>query len=133
MVKHKTKKLNFITRIKHLKTNLPAVLFALRDKRTPLLAKLVALLIIIYVLSPIDFIPDFIPFFGVVDDLVLIPILVFVLRSLTPQLVWNDAQKRSDSIWRKGRAKPIVNNKLFIFGGLIVLTLALYLFWLWRQ
>ena len=40
----------------------------LRDARTPMAAKLVTVLAILYVLSPIDLVPDFIPVLGWLDD-----------------------------------------------------------------
>jgi len=43
-----------------------------RDPRVPRYAKAVALLIAAYALSPIDLIPDFIPVFGLLDDVIVI-------------------------------------------------------------
>lgn len=40
----------------------------MRDERVPLSVKLIPIGILLYLLSPIDLIPDFIPFLGVVDD-----------------------------------------------------------------
>lgn len=39
-----------------------------------MLAKLVAVLVLAYALSPIDLIPDFIPLLGYLDDLILLPL-----------------------------------------------------------
>lgn len=49
---------------------------ALRDKRTPLAAKLLLLLALAYLLLPFDLVPDFIPVLGQIDDLVIVPTLV---------------------------------------------------------
>ena len=51
-------------RAKKLKTDIPAVFLALKDKRTPWYAKILAAVIVVYALSPIDLIPDFIPMLG---------------------------------------------------------------------
>lgn len=51
-------------RIRALKRETLALYFAVRDPRTPLLAKLVAGVVVAYALSPIDLIPDFIPVLG---------------------------------------------------------------------
>lgn len=40
----------------------------LRDARTPLAAKLIAVLAILYVISPVDLVSDFIPILGWLDD-----------------------------------------------------------------
>ncbi|MFL9841025.1 YkvA family protein [Sphingomonas sp. ST-64] len=61
-----------------------AVWLAVRDPRTPLLAKLVGLLVAAYALSPIDLIPDFIPVLGLVDDALLIPAGVWLFEKLVP-------------------------------------------------
>ena len=55
------------------------------DRRTPYIAKLCYVLIIIYAIMPFDFILDMIPIFGIVDDFILIPILFVVARYLTPR------------------------------------------------
>lgn len=52
---------------------------------TPVWLKGAMLLIPAYLLSPIDFIPDFIPLLGWLDDLVVIPLLVSWIVSMLPQ------------------------------------------------
>jgi uncharacterized membrane protein YkvA (DUF1232 family) len=52
---------------------------------TPLWLKGLMLLVPLYLISPIDLIPDFIPIAGWLDDLVIIPLLVSWLVSLLPQ------------------------------------------------
>ena len=61
-----------------------AVWLAVRDPRTPLLAKLFGVLVAAYALSPIDLIPDFIPVIGLLDDVILIPIGVWLFEKLLP-------------------------------------------------
>lgn len=55
-----------------LKRDIPAVYLALRSKRTPVIAKLLAGLTLMLALSPIDLIPDFIPVRGYLDDVLLL-------------------------------------------------------------
>jgi uncharacterized membrane protein YkvA (DUF1232 family) len=57
-----------------LKQELHALALAYKDPRVPWYAKLLALCIVAYVLSPIDLIPDFIPILGYLDDLILVPL-----------------------------------------------------------
>lgn len=45
---------------------------------TPLSAKILLLVAIVYFLSPIDLIPDFIPVFGYLDDLIIVPFLIWL-------------------------------------------------------
>ena len=58
--------------------------FGCRDERTPLYARLPAIISLIYLISPIDLIPDFIPFAGYVDDLIIVPLLLHLSFRLLP-------------------------------------------------
>jgi uncharacterized membrane protein YkvA (DUF1232 family) len=67
-----------------------AVLFKrlLRDERVPRRAKAVLALVIPYLLSPIDLIPDFIPVLGQLDDaLIVVAVFGYVARSAGRQVV----------------------------------------------
>lgn len=57
------------------------------DRRTPLFAKFCYLMIIGYAIMPFDFISDFIPVLGQVDDFILIPLFFIIARALTPKPV----------------------------------------------
>ena len=71
-----------------LKRDVLAVWIAARDPRTPRLAKVLALVVAAYALSPIDLIPDFVPVLGYLDDLVLLPLgLLLVVRMIPPDLM----------------------------------------------
>ena len=60
----------------------------LKDERTPARAKIFLGLAIAYLCMPFDLIPDFIPVIGHLDDVVIIPALVFAaLRSVPRELV----------------------------------------------
>jgi len=71
-----------------LKSEVVALHLATRDPRTPRLAKFVALAVVVYALSPIDLIPDFIPVLGLLDDLVLVPLgILWAIRLVPPPLM----------------------------------------------
>jgi uncharacterized membrane protein YkvA (DUF1232 family) len=56
---------------------------ALRHPLQPRWLKPAVVLMVLYVVSPVDLIPDAIPFLGVLDDLVLVPLAIrFVLGRL---------------------------------------------------
>ena len=59
----------------------------IRDPRCPLLAKLLLGLAVAYAASPIDLVPDFIPLFGHLDDLVVVPLLISAALALAPSEV----------------------------------------------
>jgi uncharacterized membrane protein YkvA (DUF1232 family) len=60
---------------------------ALRHPASPGWLKLGTALIVLYVLSPIDLIPDVLPFVGALDDIVLVPLAIrFLLKRLPPEI-----------------------------------------------
>lgn len=52
--------------------------------KTPMLAKALLWLAIGYLLLPFDLIPDFLPVIGQLDELVIIPLLLYLALKLTP-------------------------------------------------
>jgi uncharacterized membrane protein YkvA (DUF1232 family) len=61
--------------------------FALRHPEAPGWLKLGTAMIIVYVLSPIDLVPDVFPVLGAVDDLLLAPIAIrWLLKRLPPEI-----------------------------------------------
>lgn len=72
---------------KALKTEVVALYFAMKDQRTPLLAKVMIVITVSYALSPIDIIPDFIPVVGYLDDLIILPVMILISIKLIPQQV----------------------------------------------
>ena len=69
---------------KSLKRSIILLWLAARDPRTPLAAKLLAGFVAGYALSPIDLIPDFIPVLGLLDDLLLVPVGIWLALRLIP-------------------------------------------------
>jgi len=90
-------------RAKKLKTDIPAVFLALKDKRTPWYAKILAAVIVVYALSPIDLIPDFIPVLGYLDDLILLPALITWCIKCIPGEVLVDCRSRAEGMWGNGK------------------------------
>lgn len=75
-------------RVRTIKRDVHAVRLAARDSRTPRLAKVLALAVAAYAVSPIDLIPDFIPVLGYLDDLVIVPLgILLVVRLIPPELM----------------------------------------------
>ncbi len=58
--------------------------FALKHPQTPWHARAFAAILTAYALSPIDLIPDFIPVLGYLDDLIIVPVGVWLPPSLWP-------------------------------------------------
>lgn len=71
-----------------MKRDVVALWLAARDRRTPILAKIIAGGVAAYALSPIDLIPDFIPVLGYLDDLLIVPLgIALAIRMIPPPLV----------------------------------------------
>lgn len=92
-------------RARRLKSDIPAVFLALRDKETPLPAKILAGITVGYALSPIDLIPDFIPVLGQLDDLLLLPALAALTIRLIPAQVMERCRREAQRMWENGKPK----------------------------
>ena len=90
-------------RARKLKTDVPAVFMALKDKRTPWYAKIIAAVVVVYALSPIDLIPDFIPVLGALDDLIILPALIAWCVKCIPSEVFEDCRRRAEAAWESGK------------------------------
>lgn len=93
--------MNLKERAKQLKSDIPAIFLALKDRETPFLAKALAALIILYALSPIDLIPDFIPVLGYLDDLIILPVLITVTVKLIPKPIMERCRQEAVNQSRK--------------------------------
>jgi uncharacterized membrane protein YkvA (DUF1232 family) len=58
-----------------------------KHPQTPLLAKILLWLAVAYLLMPFDLIPDFLPVIGQLDDLIIVPLLLYCALKLTPSEV----------------------------------------------
>jgi len=105
-------------KVKILKEQIHVLRIAYTDKRTPFVAKLLIGLTIGYLLSPIDLIPDFIPVLGILDDLILVPILISISLKLIPKNVLLDAKNKLET-----NPETLKKNN-WLFAALIIL------FWL---
>jgi uncharacterized membrane protein YkvA (DUF1232 family) len=91
---------------KSIKREGVALWFAARDPRTPFWPKLVCAIVVAYALSPIDLIPDFIPVLGYVDDVLLLPALMWLAIRLMPPALMQENRLRADEWLREGKGKP---------------------------
>ena len=95
-------------RVKELKRETFTLYLACRHPRAPWYAKLLALIVVAYALSPIDLIPDFIPVLGYLDDLILIPLgLMLVIRLIPADVLAECRQKSGEIVGRATRAGKI--------------------------
>jgi len=79
-----------------LKRDVHAIYLASRDPRVPWYAKALAIAVAAYALSPIDLIPDVIPVIGYLDDLILLPLGIWLVVALIPRDIMVECRARAD-------------------------------------
>ncbi|PUE33508.1 YkvA family protein [Limnohabitans sp. Jir72] len=117
---------------RQIKQDVVAVYFAARDPRTPWFARMLALLVAAYALSPIDLIPDFIPVLGYLDDLLIVPLgLLAVIRLLPPDVLLEARMQATALLARpRSRAAAVCFVVVWLIGGAWLIHLALTQAWL---
>lgn len=117
--------MNLKERAKKLKTDVPAIFLALKDKDTPILAKIFAGITVAYALSPVDLIPDFIPVLGYLDDILILPVLAALTIKFIPKNIFEENKRKAKDLWKNGKPKrwyyavPIVLIWIIIAGIII--------------
>ncbi len=81
--------------------------FACRHPCTPTWLKALAFFVVAYALSPIDLVPDFIPVLGYLDDVILLPVLIWLVVRYLPESVALDCRQQADDWMAERKAKPV--------------------------
>jgi uncharacterized membrane protein YkvA (DUF1232 family) len=89
-------------RARTIKTDVHAVYLAVRDPRVPWFAKMLGIAVAAYALSPIDLIPDFVPVLGYLDDLIIVPLGIWLVVALVPSEVMTEYRIKA----REAAARP---------------------------
>jgi uncharacterized membrane protein YkvA (DUF1232 family) len=103
-------KMRWRERARRLRTELYALALAARHRRTPWYAKLAVAGLVVYAVTPVDFVPDIVPVLGLVDDLIFVPLAIAVAIRLVPPAVL--AECRAAATERAAASK--VNRRLII-------------------
>ena len=112
-----------------VKRDAVALFLAARDSRTPWYAKALAGLIAAYALSPIDLIPDFIPIVGYLDDLVIIPLGIWIVIRLMPADLMREFRAEATRM----EARPNSRAGAFIVVAVWFVSAGLLLWWFWPK
>lgn len=112
---------------KKLKEEAYVLIIAYKDKRTPTPAKILIGITVGYLLSPIDLIPDFIPLLGLLDDLIIVPLLIALSIKLIPDIVLKDARE----YLKQNRQRYKKNN--WLFAAIIVLIWIILVIFIYRK
>lgn len=110
-----------------LKAETVVLWFCCKHPGTPLTAKILATAVVAYALSPIDLIPDFIPVIGYLDDVILIPIGIYLVLKLIPQPVIAECRIQARDWLDAQHAKP----RNYVAATVIVIVWLALLWWAW--
>ena len=105
-------------RTSKLKKQLTIVHYAYQDKRINIWVRIIIGIAILYSLSPIDLIPDFVPILGYLDDLIIVPALIGLAIRLIPDEVLKDARIKAEQ-------RPVKLRKKWAFG---IIFIAIWVF-----
>jgi uncharacterized membrane protein YkvA (DUF1232 family) len=118
------------SRFKKVRIYLIALWKLVRHPDAPRSAKWIAIAVIAYAVSPIDLIPDFIPVLGLLDDLIIVPLGVALVVSLTPKPLWNSLLLQAEASAEK---LPSMKWGALIVALVWIAVVALIAWWLWGR
>jgi len=111
-----------------LKRDAYAIYLAARDPNMPWYVKVLAAVVAAYALSPIDLIPDFIPILGYLDDLILVPLGIWLVVSLIPEQAMAEYRARAGEVMQRphdGKIAAIAIIAIWITGAALLCWFAL--------
>src|SRR5262245_7958702 len=111
-----------------IKRDVLALWIAARDSRVPWYAKALAMAVAAYALSPIDLIPDFIPVFGYLDDLVIVPLGILAAVALIPGALMAEFRQQATAL----AAKPRSTTAAVVIVVIWIAAMILAGWWFWR-
>ena len=105
-----------------LKREVHAIYLAAQSPRVPWYTKYLAMAIVGYALSPIDLIPDFIPILGYLDDLIIVPLGIWLVLSLIPEDIMTASRARANEAVTGplGKIAAIAIVAIWIVGGAVL-------------
>src|ERR1700710_2610426 len=106
-----------------LKRDAYALYLAARDPKTPWYVKVLAATVAAYAFSPIDLIPDFIPILGYLDDLILVPLGIWLVVSLVPEQAIAEYRARASEVMQRpndGKVAAIAIIAIWISGAALL-------------
>ena len=109
-----------------MKRDTLALYLARKDPRVPRLAKAMAMVTAAYALSPIDLIPDFIPVLGYLDELIILPLFIYVTIRLIPPDVMMELRAQADQHLSENRPRSMTGAVVIILIWLSIVALAVY-------
>ena len=115
------------SKVRNLKREIAVLYYAFLDEETPYYVKVLAVMVVAYSLSPIDLIPDFIPVIGYLDDLIIVPLGVWLCLKLVPWYVLKDARE-------KAAKNPNIDKAFGYVAAVVIVVIYIALaVWLWNR
>jgi uncharacterized membrane protein YkvA (DUF1232 family) len=114
-------------RARQLSAQTYALYLAYRDPRTPWYAKVFVALVVGYVFSPIDPIPDWIPAVGLLDEMVVVPIGVLIAAKMIPRQVMEESREKAREVAEGERPASRVAAVVVVALWLLCVALAVFL------
>ena len=114
-------------RARQLTAQTYALYLAYRHPRTPWYAKVFAALVVGYVFSPIDPIPDFIPGVGLLDEMVVVPIGVLLAAKMTPPDVFEECKEKAREVAEGEKPMSRIAAVVIVAVWLLCVALAVFL------
>ena len=99
-----------------------AAWLAARDPRVPWPARLLAIAVAAYALSPIDLIPDFIPILGWLDDLLVVPLGLWAVRRMIPDTLWAELHAAAEAEANRPSSRAGMAVILLLWAGLLYIV-----------
>ncbi|MDX5421415.1 MAG: DUF1232 domain-containing protein [Hymenobacteraceae bacterium] len=112
--------------VRKLKEDIYTLYLASKDPRVPFAAKVVLVITVAYAFSPIDLIPDFVPLLGYLDDLVILPLGIWLSIRLIPKPVLE--QYRQQAKAQLHQRKPS-----YVMAAVIVIIWLLIGYWMYQS
>lgn len=115
---------NWKQQVKRLKKETYVIYLACKDSRVPWYAKALAVVVVAYALSPIDLIPDVIPVLGYLDDLILVPLGIILVRWMIPPVVLADCRAQAETdvnqTTPKSQIAAVVIIAIWVLSGILI-------------
>jgi uncharacterized membrane protein YkvA (DUF1232 family) len=114
---------------RHLNTEIYALYLAYKHPQVSWAAKIIIAITIGYALSPIDLIPDFVPVFGFLDDLLIVPAGIALSVRLIPVSVLQECRAKALELFQSNKPKLRYAWMIVFFTWLLIAAILAMLFY----
>jgi uncharacterized membrane protein YkvA (DUF1232 family) len=113
------------TLAKQLKQQLTTVYYISKHPNLPFYIKILAVCTLFYALNPIDLIPDFIPVLGLLDDIIIVPLVIWLILKITPKAIVDQSRELANTNPLK-LPKNIITGIIFVTFWLVLLFIIIF-------